>query len=165
MGEGEKVRPDKVVQIKYAMKTHLPDGTTREHPEEDFEFIFGVERQVPALEKALEGRGVGEKKRVKIPASEIYGEHDPELVREIPKKGLIKQRLKEGLFYRQMKKGCLVSFTVLEVKPDTVLADFNKPMAGVWVSIETEIVGVREAEKGEIDEAVERQIKRSIGCA
>ena len=164
-GEKETVSPDTVVNIKYVMKSHLPDGHIKEHPEEEFQFIFGVERQVPALESALEGAGLGQKIQVKIPPAEIYGEHDPELIREIPKKGLIKQRLKEGQFYRQMKKGCLVSFKVLEVKPDTVLVDFNKPMAGVWVSMEAEILGIRNAEKREIDAAIEKQVKKSIGCA
>jgi FKBP-type peptidyl-prolyl cis-trans isomerase SlyD len=163
--ERETVRPDAMVNIKYIMKSHLPDGTIKKHPEEEFQFIFGVERQVSALESALEGGGIGQKIQVKIPSAEIYGEHDPELIREIPKKGLIKQRLKEGQFYRQMKKGCLVSFKVLEVKPDAVLVDFNKPMAGVWVSMETEILGIRKAEKREIDSAIEKQVKKSIGCA
>jgi len=160
----EKVETDKKVTLQYTMRTHLPDGTTKEQPEEEMTFIFGVDRQAPTLEKALEERTAGAKIRVTIPPSEIYGEHDPSLIREIPRKGLIKQRLKEGRYYRQMKMGSLVSFKVLELRPKTVLADFNRPMAGISASLDGEILGVKEATKKEIDAAIDAQIKRSIGC-
>jgi FKBP-type peptidyl-prolyl cis-trans isomerase SlyD len=160
----EGIETDSAVTMKYTMKSHLMDQTVKERPQEEIEFIFGVERQVPALEQALEGKHAGDRFSVHIPASEIYGEHDPKLIKEIPKEGLIKQRIKKGQFYRQMKKGCLVSFKVLEVMPDSVLADFNEPMAGISVSMDVEILGVRKAGKEEIDAAMEAQIKRSIGC-
>jgi FKBP-type peptidyl-prolyl cis-trans isomerase SlyD len=160
----ETIKSDFAVTIKYKMKTQLPDGTIKERPEEELEFIYGVDRQASSLEEALNGADVGEKLSVTIPASEIYGEHDPTLLREIPKQGLIKQRIKKGQFYRQMKKGSLVSFKVVEIGPDTVLADFNKPMAGVSVSMDLEILAARQATKEEILAAHEAQLKRNIGC-
>lgn len=160
----ENISADKMVTMRYSMKTHLPDGTVKDHPEERVRFIFGVDRQVPSLEKALDGGRPGKEIHVTIPASEIYGEHDPELIREIPKTGLIKQRIKQGQYYRQMKKGTLVSFKILEIRPDTVLVDFNKPMAGIWISMDAEILDIRDATKKEIDAAVESQIRKSIGC-
>jgi FKBP-type peptidyl-prolyl cis-trans isomerase SlyD len=161
----ELVETDKMVTVRYSMHTHLRDGTVKLHPEKEMSFIFGVDRQVPTLEETLEGRHEGERLSLAIPAGEIYGEYDPSLTREIPRKGLIKQRLNVGQFYRQMKKGCLVSFKVLELRPDTVLADFNKPLAGISVSMDLEILAIRDASKEEIDEAHERQVKKSIGCA
>ena len=158
------IQTDKMVTMRYVMKTHLPDGTLKNHPEEEINFIYGVERQVPTLEKALEGAEEGQKMSVTIPAAELYGDHDPSLVREIPKKGLIRQRLKAGQFYRQMKKGYLISFKVLEIGPDTVLVDFNRPLAGIRVSVDLQVLAIRETEKKEIDEAIEAQVKRSIGC-
>jgi FKBP-type peptidyl-prolyl cis-trans isomerase SlyD len=50
-----------------------------------------------------------------IPPAEIYGEHDPRLIAQIPRKGLLKQRLVQGQYYRQMKKGKLISFKVLDI--------------------------------------------------
>ena len=158
------VEVHKIVKLKYTMKTHLPDGSSIDHPEELISFVFGVEHQVPTLEKSLVGRRAGEKMSVVMPPSEIYGEHDPKIIREIPKKGLIKQRLKEGQFYRQMKRGSLLSFKALEIRPDTVLADFNRPMAGIQVSVDLEILDVRDATGDEIQAATESHRKRSIGC-
>ena len=158
------IQSDKAVTISYVMQTRLEDGSAKDHPEATMTFIFGVDRQVPALEKALEGRSAGESLRVDIPASEIYGVHDPALIREIPKKGLIKQRLKQGQYYRQMKMGSLISFKVLEMRENSVLADFNRPMAGIAVTMDLEIKKIRDATQKEIEDAIEAQMKKNIGC-
>ncbi|RJR20312.1 MAG: hypothetical protein C4582_09400 [Desulfobacteraceae bacterium] len=160
----ECVREDMAVRLKYTMKTRLMDGETKERPTEELEFIYGVERQVPSLEDALNGAKVGDLLKVNVAPGEIYGEYDPSLIREIPKKGLIRQRLQEKHYYRQIKGGTLVCFKVLEVRPETVLADFNKPMAGINVFLDIEILGLRQATPEEINDAMESQLKRSIGC-
>jgi len=160
----EIVQPEKMVTLKYTLVSSLLDGTVKNHPQEEMTFVFGVERQILSIEQALQGCRQGEKKKITIPAKEIYGEYDPNLVREIPKKGLVRQRLVEGQFYRQMKMGTLVSFKVKEVRPQTVLADFNEPLAGIVVSMDFEVLALRDATKAEIEEATERQMKKSIGC-
>lgn len=153
-----------MVTMTYTMRTHLPDGTTRDHPAATHTFVFGVEHQMPSLEKALEGCRAGKLLHVNVPASEVYGEHDPTLIREIPKKGLIRQRLKKGRFYRQIRMGSLVSFKVLEVREDTVLADFNKPMTGITATLAVEVLAVRDATRGEIEKARVSQAMKEIGC-
>ena len=160
----ETIHENSRVTLKFRMQTRLPDETVKEHPEEEFTFIYGVENQVPTLETALEGRPAGTRMRLEIPGREIYGAHDPELIREIPREGLIKQRLKEGQFYRQIKKGCLVSFKVLEIRPHTVVADFNKPMAGIGISMDLEVLAVREASEQEVRAAKDSEKRRRIGC-
>lgn len=160
----EKVEKDKKITINYTMTSHYPDGTAREHPTARLTFILGVERQPPSLEKALERSRAGQKLKVIVPPSEIYGDHDPSLIKEIPRKGLIKQRLKEGRFYRQMKMGSLISFRVLEIRQHTVLADFNRPMAGIGVSLDLEVLKMEEASRTEINNALRAQAKKSIGC-
>ena len=160
----DKIRPNCAVTLKYIMKTRLPDGAIKEGREEIIEFIFGIERQPSTLERALDGARAGHRFGIQIPCSEIYGVHDPGLVIEIPKKGLVKQRLQEGRFYRQMKKGGLVSFKVLEIRPHTVLADFNRPMAGISVLLKGEVVAVREASTEDIKAASDAQAKKMIGC-
>lgn len=160
----QRVAQDKAVRIAYRMRTILRDGTVKEGKPEEMEFIYGVNRQVPSLEKALEGAGVGDRISVEVKPDEIYGEYDPQLIREIPKKGLITQRIKKDTYYRQMKYGTLISFKVLEIKPETVVADFNKPMAGISVQLEAEVIGLRSASPEEISAAMESEIKKSIGC-
>jgi FKBP-type peptidyl-prolyl cis-trans isomerase SlyD len=161
----ESVQLEKMVTITYHMMTHLTDGAVKDHQEEAITFVYGVERQVPTLERAMEGCHVGDRKSITIPSSEIYGEHDPRLIAEIPRKGLLKQRLVQGRYYRQMKKGKLISFKVIDILPHTVLADFNDPLAGIEVSMDLEVTGIRDASPEEVEAAREAQVKRRIGCA
>ena len=160
----DRVEQDCEVTIRFTMKTEISPGEFKERPEDEVRFIFGVEEQVPTLENSLRGSEVGQEFSLQIPASEIYGAHDPLLIREIPKEGLIKQRLKEGKFYRQMKMGSMISFKILEVRPDTVLVDFNKPMAGISASMSGKVVAIRKADKAEVAAAREAQRKKRIGC-
>jgi FKBP-type peptidyl-prolyl cis-trans isomerase SlyD len=161
----DSVQIEKMVTITYHMMTHLTDGSIKNHPEETLTFVYGVERQVPTLERALEGCHVGDRKNITIPSGEIYGEHDPRLIAEIPRKGLLRQRLVQGQYYRQMKKGKLISFKVLDILPHTILADFNDPLAGIEVSLDLEVTAIREASSEEVKAAREAQVKRRIGCA
>jgi FKBP-type peptidyl-prolyl cis-trans isomerase SlyD len=160
----ERVTEKHWVTIKYTVRSELPDGSITERPEEEIKFILGVEPQPPTLQTALKGKAVGERFSVRIPAKELYGEHDTELIREIPKKGLVKQRIKEGVYYRQMKMGSLVAFKVLEIKPQTVVADFNPPMAGISASLDVHITCTSKADESEIASAHEASIKKRIGC-
>lgn len=160
----DAVGQDTMVTIAFQMTTETPEGEMEERPEEELTFLFGVERQVPSLEKALSGARVGQEKTVSIPAAELYGEHDPALIREIPRKGLIKQRIVQGSHYRQMKMGTLVSFKILEVMPNAVLADFNKPMAGVSARMKVKVRSIRPATREEIQEGLEKQARKEIGC-
>jgi FKBP-type peptidyl-prolyl cis-trans isomerase SlyD len=161
----DSVQIEKMVTLTYHMMTHLTDGAIKDHSEEVITFVYGVERQVPTLERALEGCQVSDRKNITIPSAEIYGEHDPRLIAEIPRKGLLKQRLVQGQYYRQMKKGKLISFKVLEILPHTVVADFNDPLAGIVVSMELEVTAIRDASPEEVEAAREAQVKRRIGCA
>lgn len=160
----DTIQPNMAVTIRFTLKTEIAPGEFREQPERETRFIFGVEEQVPTLETALEGATVGHRFSLRIPAAEIYGEHDPALIREIPKQGLVKQRIREGKFYRQMKMGSLVSFKILEVRQGTVLVDFNEPMAGISAWVEGEVVALRQATEAEIAEARESHRRKKIGC-
>ncbi|RLB86662.1 MAG: hypothetical protein DRH15_00995 [Deltaproteobacteria bacterium] len=165
---GEKMKQcidlDKKVTITFTMKTYLPDGTVAEQPRRTYTFIYGVESQIPSLEEALKGAIPGDKKTIEVPPAELYGEHDPSLIREIPKAGLIRQRVKQGKYYRQMKRGSLVSFKVLEVKGKSVVADFNPPTAGISATVDLEVIAVTDATQKEISAAMEAQTRRQIGC-
>ncbi len=160
----EKIEKLSAVTIRLKISAQLPKGQTQYPVRQEFEFIFGVEHQVPTLEKALEGAQAGHQFSLTIPPHELYGDHDTELIREIPKEGLLKQRVREGEYYRQMKMGSLVEFKVLKIKDDTVLVDFNKPLAGISALMEGEVLAVRHPSEDEISKAEESQRRREIGC-
>ena len=152
------------VTIRVKITAQSPEGEVQDPVRQEFEFLYGVEHQVPTLEKTLDGATAGHQFSLVIPPGELYDAHDPDLIREIPKEGLLKQRVREGQYYRQMKMSSLVQFKVLEIKEDTVLVDFNKPMAGISALMEGEVLAVRQASEEEISKAGDSQRKREIGC-
>ncbi len=160
----ERIEKLCAVTIRLKVQAQLPEGEVQDPVQQEFEFIYGVEHQVPTLEKALEGATAGHQFSLVILPGELYDAHDPDLIREIPKEGLLKQRVREGQYYRQMKMSSLVQFKVLEIKDDTVLVDFNKPMAGISALMEGEVLAVRQVSDEEISKAEETQRKREIGC-
>jgi len=62
----DRVEQDCAVTIRFTMSTEISTGEFKERPEDEVRFIFGVEEQVPALEKILEGAGVGRKFSLQI---------------------------------------------------------------------------------------------------
>jgi len=163
--EDEKIDYGSKVRLKYRMQVKLPDGRDAEKEYEAvLDFVYGVEEQTKSLEKAIRGAKKGDKIQVYVPPAELYGERDKNLIREIPKKGLIKQRVRKGYYYRQIKNGALVSFKVLDIKDDTVIADFNPPLAGVSAILDVDIIDVKKATEEEIESAKRREAKRKIGC-
>jgi len=164
----ETVEAGRWVKIRYRLEL------TKEGSEEGIDanskgeheaiFIYGVEEQVPSLEAALKGAKKGDEMEFTVPPEELYGSYRPSLVKEIPKKGLLRQRLKEGQYYRQIKRSALVSFKVLKVNEDTVLADFNPPLAGIGARLWLKVLDVWQASEEEIKRASESQAKRKIGC-
>ena len=160
----ERIEKLCAVTIRLKIAAQLPAGQIQDPVRQEFEFIYGVEHQVATLEKALEGATAGFQFSLVIPPDELYGNHDTELIREIPKEGLVRQRVRAGKYYRQMKMGSLVEFKVLEIKDDTVLVDFNKPMAGISALMEGEVLAVRKPSEDEISKAGDAQRKKEIGC-
>jgi len=155
----DSIRHGKWVRLRYAQKLILRDGRELNGDPRNVSFVFGIERQLPAIEKALEGRSVGERLSVDIPEEELFGVHDPDLVREIPKGGLKKARLKQDAVYREIKQGTMVTFVVKELYENSVLADFNDPNAGSRARGDIEILEVRDADKDDVREAHDR-----LGC-
>jgi len=96
---------------------------------------LGQSELPPTVENALVGMAVGESRSVRVPPEEGYGARQKELLQNIrrdslppsivPKPGMI-------LGLNVVKDGVNVQVpaTVMEVAGDTVLVDYNHPLAG-----------------------------------
>ncbi len=111
---------------------------------EPLEFIIGEGKLIPGFEKAVEGMEVGEKKKIKIPYQEAYGEKRDELLLEVPKTDL-----PEGLdpqvgmqFQLNTPTGGTIIAELTEVKDDTVILDANHPLSGKDLNFEIELVEI-----------------------
>ena len=111
-------------------------------------YIHGKSQIIPGLEKAMEGMQVGEEKTVQVKPEEAYGVAKPELFREIPKSNLPPGDLKVGArLLAQSAQGQRHPVRVHEIKEETVVIDFNHPMAGKTLVFEVKILTIEAVQK------------------
>ncbi len=142
-----KVAPDTVVTLTYRLEIEdgkAPDWFSRPMKAR---FIYGRERIIPAVEKAIAGREEAETITVTIPPEQAYGPYDESLINEVPLENLKHpEQLKVGEFYEEdVTPGKKMFFLVKEIKEDRVVADFNHPAAGKNVRLIVTIDDVRPA--------------------
>lgn len=142
----------KVVSFHYTLKDSAGAELESSHGDEPMMFLEGVGQIIPGLEKQLEGMKVGEKKLVKVPAAEAYGEFDAALVVKVPRKQIPKKDVTVGdQFHAQGEDGQPHIVTVTEVSDAEVTVDGNHPLAGQDLQFDVVISEVRDATTEELE--------------
>ncbi|MDB5051348.1 MAG: peptidylprolyl isomerase [Fibrobacteres bacterium] len=146
-----QISKNKVVSIDYTLtdaKGEVLDSSTKEQP---LHFIQGQGHLIPGLEKALEGKTTGENIKAQIPAKEAYGARDEALMQIIPKENFEDiADLKVGMELEAESEDGVRVITVVGIEGDRVIVDGNHPLAGMDLSFDVTIVGVRDATKDEL---------------
>lgn len=108
-------------------------------------YTHGDNKIISGLSRQLEGMRVGEEKAVIVTPEEGYGPVDPTALQEIPRKTLpenIEPKVGQLL---QMKNpdGNVFFCKVIELKKDTIVMDFNHPLAGKILNFQVKIVSIK----------------------
>lgn len=149
----------KVVTLHYRLQEDNAEGELIEttFDAEPLVFLYGVGQMIPEFERQLEGKQAGDEISFGIIAAEAYGEADPEAYVEIPLSVfMIDGELAEDILEignrvpMSDEDGNQLLGTVLAVKEDAVLMDFNHPMAGQDLFFNVRIESVRPATETEI---------------
>jgi FKBP-type peptidyl-prolyl cis-trans isomerase SlyD len=148
-----KITKDSVVSIDYRL--HLGDGEVVDEsdPGEPLVYLHGHGETVPGLENALEGKAVGDKLQVKVSPDEGYGDHDPEKIESVPRGEFPDElELKVGsVLTATDDDGNEMDFLIKEVKGDSVVVDFNHPLAGKTLHFDVTVREVRAATPEELE--------------
>jgi FKBP-type peptidyl-prolyl cis-trans isomerase SlyD len=148
-----EIAKDSVVSIDYRL--HLGDGQIIEESEQGDPLVYlhGYEEIVPGLEKALEGKKAGESLKVQVSPAEGYGDYDPDGVEEVPREDFPADLELQagGIVSATDDEGDEVDFLVKEVRDNTVLVDFNHPLAGKTLHFEVTVREVRAATEEELE--------------
>ena len=136
----EIIKPGQYVEATYDLyvgennEQELMEKATKENP---LKFVFGTDQMLPAFEEKLKGLKAGDKFDFIIPCNDAYGEYDKDHVLELGKEifevnGVFdKDMIYEGNTVPMMdSNGNRLNGSVLEVKEDIVVMDFNHPLAG-----------------------------------
>ena len=138
-----KIENGKKVTLYYKL---LVNGQLLEtaNEKDPFTYVHGQHQIVPGLEKNLAGLSVGDKKTIHIQAEEAYGPVDPKAFREIEIEKLPKDVTpKVGtLLEAHSPQGEAMLVKIREVKPKTVVIDFNHPLAGKELEFQIEVINI-----------------------
>jgi len=132
------------VSVEYTLR--LEDQTVVESTvgSDPLVYTHGAQEIIPVLEKALEGMAVGETKQVTVPPLEGYGLVNPDAFAEISKHRLPATALKVGAQLRgEGPQGQPVFPRVVEVKDETVILDFNHPLAGKKLYFDITVTSIK----------------------
>ena len=142
-----KVSKDSVVSLEYRL--HLGDGQVvdESEPGQPLAYMHGRGQIVPGLEGQLEGMSAGESKKVVVPPSQGYGEHDPRGLQEVPREMFPPNaNLQAGItISAQTADGDVIPITIRELKGEKVVVDLNHPMAGKTLHFDVTVREVRAA--------------------
>jgi FKBP-type peptidyl-prolyl cis-trans isomerase SlyD len=144
------------VVIKYTVK--LEDGEiVKGDPEEGLahmEFVTGYNQVILGLERRLIGMVQGDAGQIAVPPEEGFGSYDPKLIQEkIYQEFPEGRNLEEGRWVRATNPDHRVTFGyfVLEKKSESVVLDYNHPLAGKTLIYEFTVEDVREASPEELE--------------
>ena len=107
---------------------------------------------LPALERALEGKGPGEKLALRLEPEDAFGEYDDALLRVEPRGGF-PAALEAGMQFEGVPGGAHdgVIYTVTDIAGDKVVLDGNHPLAGIAIEFRATVREVRGATADEIE--------------
>jgi len=127
----------------------LLDASGAERP---LAYLHGFGSLIDGLERALEGLGAGDVRDVSIEAAEAYGEHEAELVQEVPRDLFPDpDAIIPGMSFEGETDDGPQTVRVIAVNGDTVTIDANHPLAGQRLNFHVEVVDVRAATQEELE--------------
>jgi len=146
----QQVQLNDKVTISYTGK--LENGTTFQTATESEPLIITIGKHdiPPTLEQALIGMSIGEQKRVRLEPDEGYGIRRKDLLQTL-NKNTFQNRLTPQvgmlLSLRVEKDGQphQVPATVVEVNNDTIVVDYNHPLAGHNLLYDVKVIAIETA--------------------
>jgi FKBP-type peptidyl-prolyl cis-trans isomerase SlyD len=131
------------VSLEYTLT--LDDGTVVDTNVDGEPLIYthGEGQIIPGLERALEGLAIGARHAVEVGAEDGYGPTRLEAIQEVPLDRIPEGARKVGAGLQgQTDEGAVVQARVTEVKDETVVVDFNHPLAGETLHFQVKVLDV-----------------------
>lgn len=144
------VAPNKVVAVTYTLRNAR--GDVFEHRDLPVAYVHGAGSDLfPAIERALEGRRIGERVVVELAPEEAFGWHDPNLTFTDDIDNVPPELRRLGTEVEaQNAKGETLTFIVTHIGGGKLTVDANHPLAGQHVSFEVTVVDIRDATAEEV---------------
>jgi FKBP-type peptidyl-prolyl cis-trans isomerase SlyD len=139
-----KVKKNCLVRVHYRITDQEGQEIDASTPDTPLEFVCGRGDVVSGMERGLIGLEPGANKQFTVAPEDAYGAHREELVKTLPRAGFpshVKLATGQTFSYRS-EKGAELMYRVREVRSNSILADFNHPLAGKSLNYDVTIVDV-----------------------
>jgi FKBP-type peptidyl-prolyl cis-trans isomerase SlyD len=146
-----KAEAQRVVSIEYTLTDE--DGSVLDTSEgrAPLAYLHGAKNIVPGLEKAIDGKSVGDTIEVVVPPSEGYGDYDANAIRNVAVRKLPERKPEAGAILQVQTPEGPRHVTVQSVRGDYAKVDFNHPLAGKNLHFKVTVTEIREATAEEIE--------------
>lgn len=145
------IAKDTVVLLHYTL-TNDQGEVLDKSQDEPLAYLHGHNNIIKGLERALEGKNVGDAFAVEIAPKDAYGDYMAEAVQKVPRanfQGV--EKIETGMqFQTQTDDNHIMLVTVKEVNDEYVLVDGNHPLAGQTLHFDVKIIETRPASADEI---------------
>ncbi|MBB6341470.1 FKBP-type peptidyl-prolyl cis-trans isomerase SlyD [Pseudomonas fluvialis] len=147
-----QIAANKAVSIDYTLTNDAGEVIDSSAGGAPLVYLHGARNIIAGLEKALEGKQVGDELEVAVEPEEAYGEYSAELVAVLNRsmfEGV--EELEIGMqFHASGPDGGMQIVTIRDLEGDDVTVDGNHPLAGQRLNFKVKVVAVREANAEEL---------------
>ena len=152
-----EIQLNKVVSLSYTLEVDgdIIETVTAEKP---MQFIFGTGYLLPKFEENVAGKKVGDTFDFKLATEDAYGPVNPEAIVELPKKVFeVDGKIQENVLFvgnvlpMMDSEGNRLNGAIDEVKEDSIVMNFNHPLAGAELHFSGKVEAIREATETELE--------------
>lgn len=143
-----------VVRLSYSLAASNGEAEWSKEKQAVKQIVQGRKQIVTGLEQALYGMSVGDEKEITVEPPQGYGDVNPAAVKTLPRNSLpsfAKATQGQRLRLLHKKSGELRRATVVDVGTDTIVLDFNHPLAGKTLRYHLRVDDVRYATPKELE--------------
>lgn len=134
------------VWLEYTLKLKDQKVVDSNVGKDPLKYTQGEKKIIPGLENAIEGMHKGETKQVVIPPEQGYGNINSKAFQAVPKKNIPEKYQVVGTQLEGTNaKGVVVRPRVHEIKDESIVLDFNHPLAGQELFFDIKIVDIIKA--------------------
>ncbi len=147
-----EIKKDCVVGMHYKLTDDQGQVLDSSDGREPLKFIQGAQNIIPGLEKAMEGKKLGDQFDVTVEPEEAYGIRHEQMIQKVPKdafQGV--EELNVGMQFQAETQQGQVPVKITAIEGDEVTVDGNHDLAGQRLHFNVNITEVREASSEELE--------------
>ncbi len=143
-GDNKVVKDGNLVSLQYTLTGE--DGKVIESNigKPPLKYTHGQQQMIPGFEKELAGMKTGGEKKFRVKPEDAYGPVDSNAFQEFPKEKLPADGLQIGaILTGHGPQGQPVRARVHQIKENSVVLDFNHPMAGKTLTFDVKVLEIQ----------------------